>query len=953
MSSVLESGSWHANHVGFLVAKPEVERGMELLMASPHFELLTHALTESLASRGRFVIVEGPAGCGKTELLYRFSRHASSVGVCTLWTQARPSGASTALSLIRQILNNPSLSEGAAADFRSALDQARALLRSAEGRLGGTAEMQQVWTALRGLTATKPLLICVDGLQHVDATSMRYLLYIAGRSRGSRLMLAATETPYSHRQDHTHRTEFLRLSHLQRLHMACLESDAVADFVAEYTNSEPDETAAQRYYALTGGNPLLLRALLDENTVVSGSSSSQGRSQHPPRSGAFQEAVLTCLANSGPDASVAADGLAVLDVGSAAELSQICGVSRTEMGRGIRALEAVGIIRGGRFRHPAVRETVLEWMDPERRRQLHGSAAALLRADGAAATEIASHVLVAGGTGKPWEVTVLQEAAEAVLVEGRQHQALQYLEMAHRMSIDERERTSIRIRTAILMRRTNPLASERVAEELLGDLRSGRVALDQCQAVADLLRGQCRFAELDEVNRVESELRSSCASEFAAAPALTSDAPAALTRRPVDVRLRRGWPHADTALLPERHSRKGVGPRLPTGELDAHDVAAAEATLRRVVLNDSTLEPIIVALRCLLDDGKVRKARHWCDLFMRESIQRRANGWYAWLSLLRADIALHLGMPSEAEAITQDALSRLSGRRESVLAGGLIGLQVMAQTALGHYEKSARELNRPPADSLLGSGFGLLYLRARGLHSLATRRPHVALDDFLTVGSMALRWAVDEPAWLPWRGDAAEAWLMLGYREKAKRLVVEQLVMTSAQRTRVRGVSLRLLGAATEPHKRLELLTSAVQKLQVTGDRLELARALRDLAETHRSLGETNRANVATRRAWKLAKECEAEPLCAWLLKEHDESLGQQENEVQGDAGAWTNKLSEAERKVAVLAASGYSNRDISMRLHVTVSTVEQHLTRVYRKLDIAGRQQLPVDMPFDLGGVA
>jgi DNA-binding CsgD family transcriptional regulator len=52
--------------------------------------------------------------------------------------------------------------------------------------------------------------------------------------------------------------------------------------------------------------------------------------------------------------------------------------------------------------------------------------------------------------------------------------------------------------------------------------------------------------------------------------------------------------------------------------------------------------------------------------------------------------------------------------------------------------------------------------------------------------------------------------------------------------------------------------------------------------------------------------------------------------------------LSDAERRVAALAADGYSNREISAKLYITVSTVEQHLTRVYRKLNVSRRADLP-----------
>ncbi|MGP3691666.1 AAA family ATPase [Streptomyces sp. IBSNAI002] len=52
-------------------------------------------------------------------------------------------------------------------------------------------------------------------------------------------------------------------------------------------------------------------------------------------------------------------------------------------------------------------------------------------------------------------------------------------------------------------------------------------------------------------------------------------------------------------------------------------------------------------------------------------------------------------------------------------------------------------------------------------------------------------------------------------------------------------------------------------------------------------------------------------------------------------------RLSRAERRVAVLAAQGCTNQVIAARLFVTASTVEQHLTKVYRKLQVRSRTDL------------
>ena len=47
-------------------------------------------------------------------------------------------------------------------------------------------------------------------------------------------------------------------------------------------------------------------------------------------------------------------------------------------------------------------------------------------------------------------------------------------------------------------------------------------------------------------------------------------------------------------------------------------------------------------------------------------------------------------------------------------------------------------------------------------------------------------------------------------------------------------------------------------------------------------------------------------------------------------------------RRVVELAAGGGTNRQIAQTLFVTEKTVETHLGRAFRKLDISSRRQLP-----------
>jgi DNA-binding CsgD family transcriptional regulator len=55
-----------------------------------------------------------------------------------------------------------------------------------------------------------------------------------------------------------------------------------------------------------------------------------------------------------------------------------------------------------------------------------------------------------------------------------------------------------------------------------------------------------------------------------------------------------------------------------------------------------------------------------------------------------------------------------------------------------------------------------------------------------------------------------------------------------------------------------------------------------------------------------------------------------------------SDSLTPSERRVAELAASGQTNREIAQTLFVTEKTIEAHLGRAFRKLDVNSRRQLP-----------
>jgi DNA-binding CsgD family transcriptional regulator len=204
------------------------------------------------------------------------------------------------------------------------------------------------------------------------------------------------------------------------------------------------------------------------------------------------------------------------------------------------------------------------------------------------------------------------------------------------------------------------------------------------------------------------------------------------------------------------------------------------------------------------------------------------------------------------------------------------------------------------------------------------------------------RWGMDLPGLVPWRTSAAAAWLHGGNRGEARRLLNEQLARLGPAASRTRGTALRLLAAAGAQRARLPLLGEAARVLTETGDRLELAHALAELSRAHQEARDHRRAWSVARRAWHVANRCAAEQLCAELLPGRARAV---------PAATGVDALTDAERRVAALAAAGHTNREIADRLFITPSTVEQHLTRVYRKLDVRYRRDLPATLDSDLAG--
>ncbi|MEU6866347.1 AAA family ATPase [Streptomyces sp. NPDC046876] len=961
--------------------------------------LLDRAVAQAAAGAARVVVAEGAVGCGKSEFADTAAERAAGAGALVLRAMGTPAESGIELGVIGQLVADAP--PGAFGEDAGGLSGPGGSVGSVGGGglwaadagagAGGVQAMQAFCAQVLALAERVPVAVCVDDLHLADEASRRYLLHLARRARTDRVLMVLTESVHERSDDPVLGTELLRAPGFVRVRLERLAEEEVAAVVAgapQYADAEPAGQALERFTALSGGNPLLLRALLEDHRAALEAPAGDA-GQLPVPGAAFTHAVWACLQRCGVVTLAVAQGLAVLDgLASVVGAAELASTTQAVARQAVLALGAAGLLDGVRW-HPAARAVVLEGMDPLVRVACHRRAARFAFRTGAPVAEVAGQLLAAG---EEWAPGVLRTAADELLADGDAAGAVRVLELALGARGSEAARAELAAALAVAGARVDPAAAEAALHgpvealkagtlDTVGAARLGRLlvvqgrveeaalALDAVYAAGQTGAGQAAGGVVGVWGMVgvrDAALQAPLDGLFAfprwnapdgGADVLPAAAPGAAAASAAAAGRGSG---GSAAALADRTARRGR-PGSGLGEAAAfwgvpgynrHGGAAnrAELFLRGTALSQATLAPVLQAVRALLYlDGPLR-ALPWTQTYAEQALRQGAPGWRAEFALLRTEALLRQG--DLAGAAEQAGLVRgaAAGEQTSLTGTWASALLARAYTAMGRPDEAARELARPLPQTLPGTVQELVRMQATGLHHLATNRYHAALCDFLDIGKAVRHWGLDRPLLLPWRTGAAEALLQLGEVRQAARMVAEQLEHADAAHPWTAGVSLRLKAWTGAPGERQAVLRRAVDELRRSGDRLELARAMADLGRVLKESGEPGRANMVNRRAWHLAKACGADALQERILPGHvpAPAPAAQETEAAGPRVAYTelgDRLSDSEKRVAMLAVHGHTNREIALKLYITVSTVEQHLTRVYRKLNITRRQDLPADL--------
>ena len=152
-----------------------------------------------------------------------------------------------------------------------------------------------------------------------------------------------------------------------------------------------------------------------------------------------------------------------------------------------------------------------------------------------------------------------------------------------------------------------------------------------------------------------------------------------------------------------------------------------------------------------------------------------------------------------------------------------------------------------------------------------------------------------------------------------------------------RGAGWAAIAAQASGPARLDALRRAVELLRESPRPLPLAAALTELGRSLRQTGSRVAAREVLREALDRAQRIGA----AGLAEHAREELRIAGARPRRDALSGPGALTAGERRVVDAAAGGLTNREIAARLFLSPKTVEMHLSRSYRKLDIASRAEL------------
>ncbi|MFD9634898.1 ATP-binding protein [Streptomyces violascens] len=890
--------------------------------------LLGQALDRARTGVPQRVLIEGPAGIGKTALVRRFLALADLPHVLCAAGEEDESG--LAFGVLAQLLDDGSRTPGheewgdpsaAGADLLDALDKA-------QGDDGDT------------------VAIAVDDAQWADHPSLKALTFALRRLRADRVVaLVVVRDLSDHRMPEGLRrlctdadTVLIRLEGLDRGELRLLARElGLGGLTAQ---------AAARLHAHTAGNPLYARTLLEQGGpgFLDDLERLDATLPAPKPFGSF---ILARLITCTPETQALVCAASVL--GAHCSLTSAAALAgQSDPLPALQQAVSVGLLteRPGdpviRFPHPLVHAAVYHQLGPLRRAELHLRAAALAD-DGALALRHRARAAVGPDPGLARELAAVGRRLAAA---GVWSNAAGQLSSAAELCADRSayEQLTMEALECRLLAGDVPDVSE-AAEKLHAFAASGW---------RSYLLGRLALFDLDRAEALLRDAWSRC--DTASEPALGARIAgqfAALYGSMARGRDMAEWARTARGLAPEATATDmirylelagaGMSGRaaeaLPALEHLPHPAVASPVQLEELLGRGTLRQLTGDLLGATRDLTAVLDASHG-----------RAASFRVVTATVLASAEYGVGRWDDSIARCYETVRLAADTDQPHIALYCRVLAALAHSARGAWEAAESQVAVIREYASFGHRNPVVWTALSEAHLARARgNPEqvvAALEPLLALGR---RGESEEPGALHWPDLLADAWTALGAYERAEQALAPYAELAAdrghhgalALVARSRGVLAAVRGDTDDAKREFRAAHEHAAHTSVPFERglLHLAHG-----QFLRRLGKRTRAGEQLRAARDLLLRLDARPDLERCERELA-ACGLAPGEY---AARDASLLTPQELAVARRVAAGLSNRQVARELVISVKTVEYHLGRLYAKLGIDSRTRLAARLTVD-----
>lgn len=895
----------------------------------PALAVLREQLAMAAGGAARIVWIDGEPGVGKTTLVRAFLGRSPHQAVVASGDEDEMSLPYGLLTTLRTVLEAGNRLEGPVDRLPSATTDP--LVAGAE--------------LLVALGANnEPLVIVVDDLQWSDTQSASALRFVLRRVLAEPLLVILITRPNPAEVLGEGWSRLLSDGErVVRVHLEGLTADAIADLLAATGHGHLGRPVSERLREHTNGNPLHVRALMDE---LGDSALRSGGVLPAPRS--FAQLTLSRLAGAGSEAARLVTAGAVLGSSFPLALAASIGEVADPVGALDHAVEA-GLLEPAshgevRFPHPLVRGSVYNDVSAGRLRGLH-----LAAAEATTGARSLEHLVLASAGSNDELAHELERLAHRELTSGAPVAAHDHLAAAARLSSSagDRDRCVLSSVEAVVAAGDHPRAAAlrpivmACAESAHRSYVLGLIDLDFAAeahlsaAVAADDDGGIPLLRLRALG-VRSIVRMRLG-QFEAA-LRDAETTLELSVGAWGISMVRWVQVVCLAQLGRTADARDVVDRLaprPNGSAVDLDVVGARGLLELVD------DDLTAAARVLTELAERARAGESCrvvifSLCALAVVQYHLGRWDD--SVMNSELALALGDPTPGwwtwmahTAATFVNAGR--GRFDLAEAHVRVADEVVRslQTPFGRYQVSV-------ARAVLA--------RARGRMDDLTAATAPLLDGSVLPTVVGVdRWG--------WHVLAVEGLLGTGELPAARKQLAELVDLVRANRlmsatTDIARLEGQLAEAAGDPDGALALYVAGLrpadgrEPLPLPAARLALAYGslLRRTGARRAAIGQLRNAHarLTALGAAPFLAMCDAELSACGLQAPTADASGRL-------------TLTSTEQTVAHLIAQGLTNREAATRLYVSPKTVDYHLGNIYAKLGISSRRDLADRLQASSGG--